>query len=33
VPKVLDTSLTDATAAAAEVMDTLEAVERARRIA
>ncbi|GLS02366.1 hypothetical protein GCM10007859_23900 [Brevundimonas denitrificans] len=36
-PKVLDTSLADttqgATAAAAEVMDTLEAVARARRIA
>jgi hypothetical protein len=29
----LDTSFTDATAAAAEVMDTLKAVARARRIA
>jgi hypothetical protein len=32
-PKVLDTSFTDATAAVAEVMDTLKAVARARRMA
>ncbi|GAA0651165.1 hypothetical protein GCM10009101_26100 [Brevundimonas lenta] len=31
-PNVLDTSFTDATAAVAVVMDTLEAVARARRM-